>query len=88
MLISILINVIQTVGTILLLVVLASVLLSYFLPPYHAIRAFLDRIVNPMLQPIRRIVPPLGMIDFSPVILMILIQVLESVLITILARFR
>jgi YggT family protein len=41
-----------------------------------------------MLQPIRRIVPPLGMIDFSPVILMILIQVLESILITILARFR
>ncbi len=88
MLISIIINVIQTVGTILLLVVLASVLLSYFVQPYNPIRIFLDRIVNPMLQPIRRIVPPLGMIDFSPVILMILIQVLESVLITIVARFR
>ncbi len=88
MLITILINVIQTVGTILLLVVLASVLLSYFVQPFNPIRAFLDRIVNPMLQPIRRIVPPLGMIDFSPVILMILIQVLESVLITIVARFR
>ena len=88
MLISILINVIQTVGTILLLIVLASVLLSYFLPPYNSIRAFLDRLVNPLLSPIRRVVPPLGMIDFSPVILMILIQVLESVLIALLARFR
>lgn len=88
MLISILITIVQTLGTILLLVVLASVLLSYFLPPYHSIRVFLDRIVNPLLLPIRRVVPPLGMIDFSPIILMILIQVLETVLVAILARFR
>jgi len=88
MLISILINIVQTLGSILLLIVLASVLLSYFLPPFHSIRVFLDRIVNPLLLPIRRVVPPLGMIDFSPVILMILIQVLETVLVAILARFR
>lgn len=88
MLISILINIIQTLGSILLLIVLASVLLSYFLPPYHSIRVFLDRIVNPLLLPIQRVVPPIGRIDFSPVILMILIQVLETVLIAILARFR
>lgn len=88
MLISILITVVQTLGSILLLIVLASVLLSYFLPPYHTIRVFLDRIVNPLLVPIRRVVPPLGMIDFSPVVLMILIQVLESVLVAILARLR
>lgn len=88
MLISILITVVQALGSILLLIVLASVLLSYFLPPYHTIRVFLDRIVNPLLVPIRRVVPPLGMIDFSPVVLMILIQVLESVLVAILARLR
>jgi len=88
MLISILITIVQTLGSILLLIVLASVLLSYFLPPYHSIRVFLDRIVNPLLLPIRRMVPPLGMIDFSPIILMILIQVLETVLVAILARFR
>jgi YggT family protein len=88
MLISILITIVQTLGSILLLIVLASVLLSYFLPPYHSIRIFLDKIVNPLLLPIRRVVPPLGMIDFSPIILMILIQVLETVLVAILARFR
>jgi YggT family protein len=88
MLITILITIVQTLGSILLLIVLASVLLSYFLPPFHSIRVFLDKIVNPLLLPIRRVVPPLGMIDFSPVILMILIQVLETVLIAILARFR
>ncbi len=88
MLISILITIVQTLGSILLLIVLASVLLSYFLPPYHSIRVFLDRIVNPLLLPIRRVVPPLGMLDFSPIVLIILIQVLETVLVAILARFR
>lgn len=88
MLISILINVIQTLSTVLLLAVLASVLLSYFLPPYNNFRVFLDRIVNPLLIPIRRVVPPLGMIDFSPVVLIILIQVVEWILISILSGLR
>lgn len=88
MLISILINVIQTLSTVLLLAVLASVLLSYFLPPYNNFRVFLDRIVNPLLVPIRRVVPPLGMIDFSPIVLIILIQVVEWILISILSGLR
>ncbi|MHB0987722.1 MAG: YggT family protein [Bellilinea sp.] len=88
MLISILIHIIQTLSTVLLLAVLASVLLSYFLPPYNNIRVFLDRIVNPLLVPIRRVVPPLGMIDFSPIVLIILIQVVEWVLISVLSRLR
>ncbi|MHB8112723.1 MAG: YggT family protein [Bellilinea sp.] len=88
MLISILINIIQTLSTVLLLAVLASVLLSYFLPPYNNIRVFLDRMVNPLLLPIRRLVPPLGTLDFSPIVLIILIQVVEWVLISVLSRLR
>ena len=88
MLISILINIIQTLSTVLLLAVLASVLLSYFLPPYNNVRVFLDSVVNPLLVPIRRVVPPLGMIDFSPIVLIILIQVIEWVLISVLSRLR
>jgi YggT family protein len=88
MLISVLIIIIQTLGTILLLVVLASVLLSYFLPPYNNIRVFLDRMVNPLLMPIRRVVPPLGMIDFSPIVLIIMIQVVEWVLVSVLSTLR
>jgi YggT family protein len=88
MLISVLIIIIQTLGTILLLVVLASVLLSYFLPPYNNIRLFLDRMVNPLLMPIRRVVPPLGMIDFSPIVLIIMIQVVEWVLVSVLSTLR
>jgi YggT family protein len=39
-----------------------------------------------MLAPIRRLVPPVGMIDFSPMILILLIQVIEVVLVNLLPR--
>lgn len=84
--IGFLISLIQTAAWIFTLILIVDIILSYFLPPYHSLRMVLDRIVQPLLAPIRRIVPPLGMMDFSPIVLLILIQVLESLLISILAR--
>jgi YggT family protein len=71
---------------ILSLIVIIDIVLSYFMPPFNPIRNFLDRIVNPLLAPIRRVVPPIGMIDFSPLILLILIQVVGSILISLLGN--
>lgn len=34
----------------------------------------LDRIVSPVLEPLRRIVPPLGGMDLTPIIAIIIIQ--------------
>ena len=65
------------------LVVIVDVLLGYVLDPFHPVRATLDRIVEPFLGPIRRIVPPVNMIDFSPLVLIILIQVVGFILVQI-----
>ena len=62
------------------LLVIVQVVLSYFMDPYHPIRSFLDRLVEPMLRPIRRIMPRVGMIDFSPLILIIGLQILDSII--------
>jgi YggT family protein len=62
------------------LVVIIQTILTYFLSPYHPIRQLIDRFVEPMLMPIRRVLPPLGMLDFSPLVLIILLQVIDSVL--------
>ncbi|GIV66370.1 MAG: YggT family protein [Chloroflexota bacterium] len=86
--IDLLITLIQAIGSVLFILVIVSVVLSYFMSPYHPIRANLDRIVEPLLSPIRRVVPPVGMIDFSPLILIILIQVVETLLISLLASLR
>lgn len=63
-----------------ILVVIIQTVLTYFLSPYHPIRQVIDRIVEPMLIPIRRVLPPLGMLDFSPLVLIILLEVIDSVL--------
>jgi YggT family protein len=68
---------------ILMFVVLADVIASYFMDPYHSIRRFLDALVQPLLEPIRRILPPAGSIDFSPLILLILIEIIGRGLVEI-----
>ena len=79
------IRLIEIASQLLILLVIASAILSYFLPPYHQVRLSIDRIVDPMLMPIRRIVPLVGMLDFSPLILIILIQILSSAIINFLS---
>jgi YggT family protein len=49
--------------------------------PYHPVRQAIDRFIEPLLAPIRRILPRTGMIDFSPLVLLILIQLVEFVLV-------
>ena len=64
----------------LVLIVIIQVVLSYFMDPYHPVRRLFDRLVQPMLAPIRRFVPPFGMVDLSPLILIIGLQVLDAII--------
>ena len=70
-------TIIRIVFNVLNLVILIDIVVSFFLSPYHPIRETLDRIVNPLLAPIRRILPQTGMFDFSPIVLILLLQLLE-----------
>jgi YggT family protein len=70
----------------LVLLVFVSVILSYFMDPDHPIRRGVDNIVGPMLSPIRRVVPPVGMLDFSPLVLILLIQLVRSLLVSLLVN--
>jgi YggT family protein len=86
--ISLLINLIQAIAWLLSVLIIVDIIISYFMSPYQPIRMTIDRIIQPLLIPIRRVVPPLGMIDLSPMVLLILIQVAESLLIGIFSRMR
>jgi YggT family protein len=86
--IAILILFINAISQLLVLLVIVSVILSYFMDPYHPVRRAIDGVVEPMLAPIRRIVPLVGMIDFSPLVLIILIQLLSNILIRVLSTLR
>jgi YggT family protein len=80
----VIVQVINTFAEILILVVILAAILSYFMDPYHPVRRGLNSIVEPMLAPIRRVIPPVGMIDFSPLILIVLIQVAKQIIISLL----
>ncbi|MCI0521063.1 MAG: YggT family protein [Chloroflexi bacterium] len=67
-----------------LLVIVYSVL-TFVMDPYHPVRQSLGRIVEPLLAPIRRFMPSTGMLDFSPLILLLLAQLIGRLLIGILA---
>lgn len=79
-----LIEAIHLLSFILTLLILADIVVSFFLNPFHPIRQTLDSIVSPMLQPIQRLLPQVGMFDFSPVILLVIIQVIENILVQLL----
>jgi YggT family protein len=42
----------------------------------------LDTITEPVLEPLRRVVPTLGMIDLTPMVAMILLQVIAQALVS------
>ncbi|MGW8224287.1 MAG: YggT family protein [Anaerolineales bacterium] len=84
MMYGLLFTLVDYVSIILSILLIAYVLLSYFMDPYHPVRNTVDRIVNPILNPIRRILPKTGMVDFSPLVALIVLQVLEYIIKSIL----
>jgi len=83
--IAILIQLISIIGNLITLLVILAAVLSYIIPPYHPIRETLERVLNPIYAPIRRVIPPLGMFDFTPLIVILLVQVIETILISVLS---
>ena len=74
--------------TLLSLAILARVLLSCVrVSPYHPAVEFLYRITEPILAPLRRVIPPVGMVDISPIIAMLLLQIIQQVLVAIIRGF-
>jgi YggT family protein len=86
--VSLIATIINLVFRILIAIIVVDVLLSFFMDPFHPLRVFLDKIVNPLLAPIRKFVPPIQSIDFSPLILLILLQILETIIISLLNSLR
>ncbi len=61
------------------IVFVAAILSWLHLPPSVQVVRIARMLTEPALAPIRRLVPPKGRIDFSPLILLVLLQVLGLV---------
>lgn len=68
--------------TILTWAILIRVLLSWIpnLSRDNPLVQLLYQITDPVLEPARRIIPPLGGMDFSPIVVILVLQLLEQLL--------
>ncbi len=63
------------------LVIIARALLSWVMPnPYEQPMRFLIEVTEPILSPLRRIIPRIGMFDITPLIAIIVLQLLAEVM--------
>jgi YggT family protein len=63
------------------LVVFLAVILSWFgLSPDNPIVRVTSALTEPVLQPIRKVLPDLGGFDFSPMVLLLALQLLKRML--------
>lgn len=63
-------------------VVIIAALLSW-INPYAPLAPVFNLIARPFLQPIQRLLPPIGGVDLSPMVLLLALQILLSVLATL-----
>jgi YggT family protein len=55
--------------------VIVNVVLSW-VNPYSPVAPVFDAMTRPFLRPIRRLVPPIANVDLSPLVLLIVLQIL------------
>ena len=89
-------DIIQYLLHILTWIIIIQVILSWLLafnvlnPSSGGVRTValaIDRITAPLYRPIRRLLPDFGGIDFSPLVILILIQVIKKLLAGVVTQY-
>jgi YggT family protein len=88
--------VIDSLLTVIVWLVIANAVMSWLIAfdiinlrnraAYSAVR-MLERVTSPLLRPFRRLIPPMGGMDLSPVVLIIIIMAAQRALLPALFRW-
>jgi YggT family protein len=74
------------------ILILLYILLSWLQLPYNVwigrVRTFLHDTVEPYLGIFRRLIPPIGMLDISPIVALVVLGLVYQVVVSILSGFR
>jgi len=77
---EVIVNFLQLLISVLMLLVIARVLVSWLAPSGGGgLVAFIYQATEPILAPIRRLVPPTGGLDWAPLIVLLLLGLLLRV---------
>jgi YggT family protein len=64
-----------------IIIIIARSVLSWFSPrPTNVVAIYLYKVTEPLLMPLRRILPRTGMVDFSPLIALLILYGILAVL--------
>ena len=81
-----LVQFINLLGMVLYIAILGRVIISWLnLSSENPIVVILNQITEPILGPIRRLLPRMGMLDLSPIVAILLIGLIQRVLISLFA---
>lgn len=85
------INFVTALTTIYTLLIIVYILMSWLQLPYNpvvaALRRFLHDTVEPYLNIFRRMIPPIGMFDISPIVALIVLGVIREVVVSLIVSF-
>ena len=85
---TILVTIISVLFNALYILILARIIFSFIrVSPYHPtwgpIMRFVFETTEPLLAPVRNLLPPMGGLDFSPMIVLIVASFLRRLLLTL-----
>ena len=73
---------VNLITTVIMLLILARVLMSWVrVDPYSPVARTIYELTEPMLAPVRNLLPPSGGFDFSPLILLIVVRMIGSIIV-------
>lgn len=73
------VTLIDGILTLLTYAVILRAVVSWIRPnPHNPLVLLLKRVTDPILSPLERLIPPMGGIDFTPVVAIILIQLVQG----------
>jgi len=65
------------------LLIFVRVIASWFrVSPRNSLMLLVYQITEPILAPLRRIIPPLGMMDITPLVAVILLQIIGGIIVS------
>jgi YggT family protein len=80
----VIVDIVQATVLVLTIAIIARALLSWFpnINPHNPAVEFLITITEPILAPIRSVMPRLGFIDLTPMVAIILLQIIGRVIVS------
>jgi YggT family protein len=72
--------------SLLILFIFLRFLASWFVFTRKTFLAFVIKVTDPIMRPVQRLIPPLGMFDMSAMIVLLLISFLQSIVLNVFVR--